>query len=173
MAVQSGHPEQFVGKKHSDPLATKQKWYCPSCGSGYKTKFGVIIEMVVNRKEFDFPEAEEDEEHFEIAKGVWSKEWMGLYCKADIMPQQFQDLKASCIEKYNPECTTPAQLLDAIPELRPIQRKALVPKRGKGQYMLTKEADDEMASANWDELFCICKQLNADEPPAASSTTTT
>ena len=118
------------GKKHSDPLATKQKWYCPSCQAGYKTKFGVIIEMVVNRKEFDYPEAEEDEENFEIAKGVWSKEWMGLYCKADIMPQQFQDLKASCIERSNPECTAPTQLLDASPELRPIQKKALVPKKG-------------------------------------------
>ena len=134
---------------------------------------GVIIEMVVNRKEFGYHEAEEDEENFEIAKGVWSKEWMGLYCKADIMPQQFQDLKASCIEKYNPECTTPAQLLDAIPELRPIQKKALVPKKGKGQYMLTKEADAEMSSANWDELFCIYQQLTAAEAPAASSTTTT
>ena len=39
--------------------------------------------------------------------------------------------------------------------------------------MLTEEADDEMASANWDELFCIYKQLNADEAHAASSATTT
>ena len=110
-------------KKHENPLATGQKWYCPSCDAGYKTRWGVIIEMVVNRKEFDFPEAREDEDNFEIAKGVWSKDWMGPYCKADIMPQQYQYLKASCVERYNPECTTPAQLLDAIPELRPIQRK--------------------------------------------------
>ena len=129
--------------------------------------------MVVNRKEFDFPEANEDEDNFEIAKGVWSKDWMGLYCKADIMPQHFQDLKASCVERYNPECTTPPQLLDAIPELRPIQRKALVAREGTGEYELTKEADDEMTTANWDELFCIYSQLTADEPPAASISTST
>ena len=87
---------------------------------------------------FDFPEANEDEDTFEITKGIWSKDWMGLYCKADIMPQHFQDLKASCVERYNPECTTPAQLLGAIPELRPIQKKALVARKGKGEYMLTK-----------------------------------
>ena len=98
---------------------------------------------------------------------------MGLYCKADIMPQHFQDLKASCVERYNPECTTPSQLLDAIPELRPIQRQALVARDGTGEYELTKEADDEMTSANLDELFCIYSQLTADEPPAASSSTRT
>ena len=42
--------------KHANPLATKQKWYCPKCQAGYKTKWGgVIIEMVVNRKVFDIP----------------------------------------------------------------------------------------------------------------------
>ena len=62
----------------------------------------------------------------------------------------------------------PSQLLDAIPELRPIQTQALVARKGKGEYVLTPEADDQMASATWDELFCIYSQLTVDEPAASS-----
>ena len=57
--------------KHADPLATKQKWYCPACQAGYKTKWGgVIVEMVVNRVAFDIPPAGEDDDNIEIAKDV-------------------------------------------------------------------------------------------------------
>ncbi|MFM7988700.1 MAG: hypothetical protein ACKPKO_56245, partial [Candidatus Fonsibacter sp.] len=31
--------------KHADPLATKQKWYCNICGTKYKTKHGMLIEI--------------------------------------------------------------------------------------------------------------------------------
>ena len=41
----------------------------------------------------------------------------------------------------------------------------------QGEYQLTKEADDQMASANWDELFCIYSQLTDGEraTPAGTS----
>ena len=160
-------------KKHEDPLATKQKWYCPKCQAGYKTKWGVIIEMVVNRKVFDIPAAEGDEDNFEIAKGIMSKEWIGLYCKAELPPQHLQDMNAQCVERFNPECTTPTQLLDAIPCLRPISKRALISRPGEGVYDLTEEADNMMDSVNWDELLSIDSQLTADEPPAAASSTGT
>ena len=78
---------------------------------------------------------------------------------------------------YNPSCITPTQLLDAIPELRPIHTQALIARKGKkgellkGEYQLTKEADDQTASANWDELFCIYSHLTEEDaaPPAGTS----
>ena len=131
--------------------------------------------MVVNRKVFDIPPADEGEEDFDIAKGIMSKEWIGLYCKAELPPQQFQDMKAMCVEKFNPECTTPTQLLDAIPCLRPISKRALISRPGEGEFDLLPEADDMMNPVNWDQLFSIYAQLTAtdEEPPAAGSSTGT
>ena len=43
----------FWKKKHDDPLATKQKWYCPHCEAGYRTKFGLIVELTVKRSSFN------------------------------------------------------------------------------------------------------------------------
>ena len=155
----NGHAEQMVKDEACRPLATKQKWYCPKCHAGYKTRWGVIIEMVVNRKAFNRPPAGEDEEDFGIAKGVRSREWIGLYCKADLPPQHFQDLKCMAIEKFNPWCTNPSQLMDSIPQLTPIAKKALQARKEEGAYDLAPEADEMMHSANWDELFSIHAQI--------------
>jgi hypothetical protein len=32
-------------RQHEDMLAPKQKWKCRCCGSGYKTKFGMVVEI--------------------------------------------------------------------------------------------------------------------------------
>ena len=98
-----------------------------------------------------------------------SKDWIGLYCKAELPPQHFQDMKAQCVERFNPECTTPTQLLDAIPCLRPIAQRALIAGAGEGEYDLTEDADNMMESVNWDELFSIYNQLTVDDPTAAAS----
>ena len=88
-------------KKHEDPLAAKQKWYCPHCEAGYNTKFGVIVQIIVKRAAFGMPEATEEDDNFEIQAGIWSREWIGLYCKADLPPQHFQGLTCMVIEKSN------------------------------------------------------------------------
>ena len=125
--------------------------------------------MVVNRKEFSFPAAGEDEDNFEIAKGIWSKDWMGLYCKAELPPQHFQDLKCMAIEKNHGWCTNPRQLLRCIPELVPIATKALQPRKEEGAYTLTEEADKVMREANWDELFNMKTRLIEEEKANAQS----
>ena len=100
-----------------------------------------------------------------------SKEWIGLYCKADLPPQHFADMKAMCVEKFHPSCTTPTQLLDAIPCLRPISKRALLSRPGEGEFDLVPEADEMMDSVNWDQLFCIYAHMTAAEegPTAAGS----
>ena len=43
---------------------------------------GVIVKFVVNRDAFGMPKAADTEDNYEVQKGRWSKEWIGLYCKA-------------------------------------------------------------------------------------------
>ena len=74
--------------KHEDPLSVGQKWYCPPCEAGYKTKFGVIVVMIVKRAAFGMPEAKEEDDNFEIKPGTWSAEWIGLFCKAELPPSR-------------------------------------------------------------------------------------
>ena len=33
------------GRKHEDPLKSKQKWYCKICGTKYKTYYGMLVEI--------------------------------------------------------------------------------------------------------------------------------
>ena len=118
-------------KKHADPLATKQKWYCPHCEGELQDKMvgvGGVVEIVVNRVAFNLPEAAAGDENFEVQKGVWSKEWMGLYCKAELPPpQHIQDLKCGAVEQNFGWFTSPLQLMKIIPELAPIANRALQP----------------------------------------------
>ena len=80
-------------------------------------------------------------------------------------------MKAMCVEKFNPSCTTPTQLLDAIPCLRPISKRALLSRPGEGEFDLVPEADEMMDSVKWDQLFSIYPHMTAAEegPTAAGS----
>ena len=33
-------------KRHDDPNAAGQRWYCPECGARYRSKFGVVCEII-------------------------------------------------------------------------------------------------------------------------------
>ena len=33
-------------KRHDDPNAAGQRWYCPECGARYRSKFGVVCEFI-------------------------------------------------------------------------------------------------------------------------------
>ena len=49
-------------------------------------ELGVIVDIVVNRVAFGMPEAAATDEKFEVQEGLWSKDWIGLYCKAELPP---------------------------------------------------------------------------------------
>ena len=57
---------------------------------------------------------------------------MGLYVKADLPPQHFQDMKAMSVDKFHPWCKSPTQLLAAIPQFTPIAKKALKARKEEG-----------------------------------------
>ena len=92
---------------------------------------------------------------------------MGLYCKAELPPQQFQDVKCGAIEKQHGWCTNPTQLMNCIPELVPIANKALQPRKEEGAFTPAEEADNMMREANWNELFNI-KNMMVEEGTATA-----
>ena len=92
-----------------------------------------------------------------------------MYCKAELPPQQWQDLKCMAIEKANPWCTNPSQLMSCIPKLVPSANKALRPRREEGAYTLAAEADELMHEANWNELFVMEAKRKEEEKAAAST----
>lgn len=169
-ALQSGYAEQLVEDEARRPAGDHAEEVLSRLPSGIQDEVGVIVEMVVNREAF-LPPADEDEEDFEIAKGVRSKAWMGLYVKADLPPQHFQDMKAMSVEKFHPWCESPKQLLAAIPQITPIANNALTARKEEGAFDLAPEADEMMHAANWDELFSIHKQMveEVGDPAASGS----
>jgi len=85
---------------HADPLAPKQKWYCKVCGAGYKTRFGMMLEMVF--------------------KGS------AHYVKAHIPEKDWYDTKMMAVERRMSHVRTPMELYDALPVTKPLDRGAFL-----------------------------------------------
>ena len=77
-------------RKHDDPCATGQKWYCKICEAKYKTTSGMMVQMIYN-----------GQSHF---------------VRASFPTHDLQKIKANCVLGKNTGATTPAELLRAIPE---------------------------------------------------------
>ena len=113
-----------------DPVKTGQRWYC-HCGARFATKYGMVIEIVIN-----------DKSH-------WTK--------ATIPDFSLKDAKAMMIEKNHEMLETPQELLDAIPRVEPMDAEEFM-KRKPGQagtYKFSKEVYDEMTQFEWQSLYNI------------------
>ena len=131
------------------------------------------MEIVVKRVAFGMPEATEEDDNFEIQAGLWSREWIGLYWKADPPPpQHIQDLKCGGVERSFYWCSNPKELMANIPELTPIATKALRPTSEPGAFKLVAEADEKMYEANWNELFNPDNQFGDETSAAAAAAST-
>ena len=82
----------------SDLTKTGQRWYCNCCGSRYKTKFGMLIEIIIG------------------------EDTQAMYCKAELPPPDIQDAKNMMIQRTFKHCSTPSELLAAIPVISPLDR---------------------------------------------------
>ena len=80
-------------RRHEDPLAQKQRWYCPACGARYKTTSGVLVELV----------------HGGATHHV----------RADFPPESIQEVKWASVQRSHDHATTPETLLAAIPDAAP------------------------------------------------------
>ena len=115
-----------------DPVQTGQRWYCCHCGARFATKYGMVIEIVIN-----------DKSH---------------WAKATIPDFSLQDAKAMMIEKNHEMLETPQELLDAIPRVEPMDAEAFMnpmPEHEEGSYKFTKEVYDKMAEFEWQSLYNI------------------
>ena len=77
------------------------------CNARYATRFGVLVEMVMDTESFGFPPACESEPEMEFSPGFTTKKHLGLCCLAPLPPSRMQGVKAGYIEKASPKCRPP------------------------------------------------------------------
>ena len=80
-------------RKHSDPLATGQKWYCNVCGTTYKTRYGMLVEV-----------------HLSNGAVFWIR---GEFA------DEYNDIKHMAAAERHAEARTPMELYHAIQEITP------------------------------------------------------
>ena len=114
---------------HDDPAATGQRWYC-SCGARYKTKYGVLTEML----------------HYERG--------LAYYALGQFPPQPILDAKFMMIEQRFKDKKTAKELFDAIPEMRPAAiGTVLMPTRKRGEYQLNSAMFKDLPKFPWFQLL--------------------
>jgi hypothetical protein len=117
----------------TDPLHTKQRWYCKQCRAKYKTKFGVLVEIVCDLR--------------------------GFYCKAELPPVDLMDAKWMKVQEDYKQYDTPEALLDALPTVKPIAAERLFKKTPyEGHFAFDKHTLDELEVLDWSQLYNLRKQ---------------
>jgi hypothetical protein len=108
--------------------ATGQRWYCKMCHAKYKTKYGVLVEMINGKQ--------------------------ACYCKGEIPPFDLQDAKLMAIEKHFIQFKTPADLLAALPTIKPLARGDFLKQTSyDGHYTFNAEMMEGLESMNWSQLY--------------------
>ena len=129
-------------RKHLDPCAIKQRWYCRVCQARYTTTSGVMIQMAVGGQ--------------------------SRFIRAEFLPQELQKIKRHQVRETHKGALTPEALLEAIPEASPLSAEdtiAEVPGM-KGVYSNEAAVYDSIPKFDWKLLFSRCFL----DSPARSST---
>ena len=115
-------------RRHANPLAAQQRWYCPCCEARYKTTSGCLVEMVF--------------------KGATH------YVRADFPPESIQEVKWAAVQRAYPEASTPIALLAAIPDAAPASGVVLQPiPDHKGSWFYNREALESIPRLDWARLY--------------------
>ncbi|KAI4253179.1 MAG: hypothetical protein L6R35_007566 [Caloplaca aegaea] len=112
---------------HSDPMASKQRWYCKFCNSRYKTKFGVLVELKV---------------HDEV-----------MYVLADLPPDDLKDAKWMQIERRFKAFDTPQALYDALPEIQPLDTTHFFKEIAEGVFRFDGQLFEKIPKLEWYQLY--------------------
>ena len=108
--------------------ATGQRWYCKRCTAKYRTKFGVLVEMINGTQ--------------------------ACYCLGELPPCDIQDAKMLKIAENFKQFTTPKQLLDALPNIKPLARGEFLKETGhEGHYAFNAEMMAGLEMMNWSQLY--------------------
>ncbi len=108
--------------------ATGQRWYCEMCHAMYKTKYGVLVEMTNGSQ--------------------------ACYCLGEPPPFDIQDAKMMKIEETFKQFTTPQELLDALPSIKPLAGGEFLKETAyEGHYSFNKQMMEGLESMNWSQLY--------------------
>ena len=118
-----------------DPAATGQRWYCNTCGARYATKYGVLLEFVIDYK--------------------------GYYMKAPFPERDWQDVKNMAVQRRFQKATTPEELLALLPDVHPTTNEWLKAAPAYGVYCFDKTAFEQVTPLPWDHLHSIMQCIIA------------
>jgi hypothetical protein len=122
-------PSKEWGRKHADPLATKQKWYC-SCYSKYNCNWGQIVEI--------------------SRYSQLTKQMEKIYLRSDVPPWDGEDVRAMHLEEtLKPKSSR--ELYDRVKTLRPVAN-ALIEERDGHMRIIDREVYNMLAEFKWAEL---------------------
>ena len=120
---------------HDDPLASKQRWYCPVCGKRYTTTYGVIVELIDRT----------------------ATPAVAMYAKADFPPQDIQDLKALCVQQKLREAKSPKELLDSLPWMKIADQTNIFTKEKDGVFRFGNDTRESLPQLEWYQLYNLVK----------------
>ena len=116
-------------RKHENPLATGQKWYCPICETKYKTKYGMLVELKLRTGE------------------------IGLL-KAPITNDLSKDIKFMSVQQQHSAAESAQDLFDSIPSVEPIMRDTVfTPTTKKGVFRFRNELYQDLPELDWNKLW--------------------
>ena len=108
--------------------ATGQRWYCKCCKAKYKTKYGVLCEMINGNQ--------------------------ACYCLADLPPNDVQYAKLMQIQKDFKQFNTPAELLAALPSINPLARGDFLQATvHAGHFKFNKPMMEGLETLTWSQLY--------------------
>jgi hypothetical protein len=108
--------------------ATGQRWYCKMCYAKYKTKYGVLVEMINGTQ--------------------------ACYCLGELPPFDLQDAKLMAIQQHFSQYNSPAELLAALPCIKPLARGDFLKETSfAGHYTFNAEMMAGLESMNWSQLY--------------------
>ena len=128
-----------------EPWATKQRWYCRSCGAGYKTKYGMMLEILTHGT--------------------------AHYARVEIPPNDIFDVNIMAVQRRSGKVETPAQLYDALPLAKPRDREVFLTRRGdlgEGVYTFDEKLFLALEEFSWDQLYNLTRGRPRPPPAAAA-----
>ena len=120
---------------HTDPMATKQRWYCPTCQAKYKTTNGVLVEV--------------------MHRGTT------VYSRAEFPDDAWKDVKACAVQemaaaRLGRDAANASELLANIPEAHPFENEWLRPvPSAPGSYMFHPDTFKSVPILKWEEVFSL------------------
>ena len=123
-------------RRHEDPLADKQRWYCPNCGARYKCGFGVLVEF--------------------LEKG------QTYYCKAEFPEQDIQDMKWMSVENGvrragHRDLKEARELLNLVPHVAPACKQTFQPTVHEGVFLFDPRWMESLPDLDWNVLYKLAK----------------